>query len=76
MEIYLEFDDKGRLLIPKRYRELLKSKRVKLRVREDGVLEPHPVYDPLKLKGALKLPYTVGELEEAGEEHVVKRAEG
>ncbi|MCD6357349.1 MAG: hypothetical protein J7L75_02100 [Thermoproteales archaeon] len=75
MEIYLEFDEKGRLLIPKRYREILRSKRVKVRVREDGVLELHPAYDPLKLKGSVKLPFTIEELEEAGEEHVLKRAE-
>jgi len=44
-------------------------------MREDGVIELHPVYDPLKLKGSVKLPFSVEELEEAGEEYVLKRCE-
>jgi len=75
MGIYLELDEKGRLLIPKKFREKLRTKRVKLVVRKDGVIELHPLRDPLKLKGSVKLPYTVEELEEAGEEHVLKRQE-
>jgi len=71
--LYLEFDKKGRILIPKEIREKLGSKRLKLIVREDGVIELHPVYDPLKLKSSVKLPFTVEELEESGEEYVAKR---
>ncbi|MCD6458143.1 MAG: hypothetical protein J7K82_04760 [Thermoproteales archaeon] len=73
MGVYLEFDKKGRLLVPKKFRDRLGSKRVKLVMREDRVIELHPVYDPLKLKGSVKLPFSVEELEEAGEEYVLKR---
>jgi len=72
--IYLEFDKKGRILMPKKFRDKLGSKRVKLIMREDGVIELHPVHDALKLKGSVKLPFTVEELEEAGERFVAKRA--
>jgi len=72
--IYLKFDKKGRILVPKKYREKLGSQMVKLVMREDGVIELHPVYDPLKLKGSVKLPFTVEELEESGERHVIDRA--
>ncbi|RLE75085.1 MAG: hypothetical protein DRJ44_06405 [Thermoprotei archaeon] len=75
VEVYLEFDEKGRLLIPKKFRDKLGTKRVKLVMREDGVIELHPVYDPLKLKGSVKLPFPVEELEEDGEEYVLKRGQ-
>jgi len=73
--VYSEFDEEGRILVPKRFRERLGSKRVKMVMREDGVVELHPVHDPLKLKGSVKLPFTVEELEEAGERFAVERAE-
>ena len=72
----MEFDKKGRILVPKRFRERLGSRRVRMIMREDGVIELHPVYDPLKLKGSVKLPFTVEELEEAGERFAAERAEG
>lgn len=74
MGIYLEFDKKGRILVPKKFRDKLGSKRVKLTMRKDGVIELHPVHDPLRLRGSVKLPFTVEELEEAGERFVAERA--
>jgi len=35
-----------------------------------------PLPDPLKLKGSIKIPWSIEELEEAGEEFVFKRVEG
>jgi len=67
MGVYLEIDEKGRILVPKRFRDKLGSRRIKMIMREDGVIEIHPMYDPLKLKGSVKLPFTVEDLEEAGD---------
>ena len=30
-------------------------------------------YDPLKLKGSIKIPFTVEEIEESGEKYVTKK---
>jgi len=61
--------------VPRRFRDRLRSKSVKMIMREDGVIELHPVQDPLKLKGSVKLPFTVEELKEAGD-RFAERAEG
>jgi len=73
MGVYLEIDEKRRMLVPKRFRDKLGSRRIKMIMREDGVIEIHPIHDPLKLKGSVKLPFTV---EEAGERFAGKGAEG
>jgi hypothetical protein len=35
-----------------------------------------PLPDPLKLKGSLEIPWSIEELEEAGEKFALKRVEG
>jgi len=74
MDVRLVMDKRGRILIPKKVREKLKARSFRLVVRDDGVLELHPLYDPLSLKGSVKLDLTVEEIEEGGEGYVLKRA--
>ncbi len=75
MKIKLVMDKKGRILLPKKIREKLKTRVFRLVLREDGVIELHPLYDPLSLKGSVKIGVSVEELEEAGERFIVKRNE-
>ena len=74
MQAKLVMDRKGRILIPKKIREKLGTRVFRLVLREDGVVELHPLYDPLSLKGSVKLGLSVEEVEEAGEKFVVERA--
>ena len=43
---------------------------------EDDSIRLIPLPDPSKLKGSVKIPWSLNELEEAGEEFTAKRAEG
>ncbi|OYT57007.1 MAG: hypothetical protein B6U76_02220 [Desulfurococcales archaeon ex4484_217_2] len=76
VQVKLVMDRKGRILIPKKIREKLGTRVFRLVLREDGVVELHPLYDPLSLKGSVKLGLSVEELEEAGEKFAVERAKG
>lgn len=42
-------------------------------VVKDNAWGPHTLHDPLSLKGSVKLDLTVDEIEEGGEDHVLKR---
>jgi len=61
-----EFGEEG-LPASERHESGSSPRRVKL-IKSRG-LEP-----PLKLKGSVKIPFSVEELEEAGEEYVIRRA--
>jgi len=76
VQVKLVMDRKGRILIPKKIREKLGTRVFRLVLREDGVVELHPLYDPLSLKGSVKLGLSVEEVEEAGEKFAVKRVKG
>ena len=66
---------RGRLTLPSDVRAKIKSKRF-LIVFEGNSIRLIPLSDPLELKGSLKIPWSVEELEEAGEEFFSRRAEG
>ncbi len=66
---------KGRLTLPAEIRSKIKATRF-LVVFEGNSIRLIPVPDPLKLKGSVKIPWSVEELEEAGEEFVSRRVEG
>jgi len=66
---------RGRLTIPAEVRARIKATRF-LIVFEGNSIRLIPLPDPLKLKGSLKIPWSVEELEEAGEEFISKRVEG
>ena len=66
---------KGRLTLPAEVRTKIKAARF-LVVLEGNSIRLIPLSDPLKLKGSVKIPWSIEELEEAGEEFVSKRVEG
>jgi bifunctional DNA-binding transcriptional regulator/antitoxin component of YhaV-PrlF toxin-antitoxin module len=66
---------RGRLTLPAEIRSKIKATRFLVVLEEDSIrLIPLP--DPLKLRGSVKIPWSVDELEEAGEEFALKRDEG
>ncbi len=65
---------RGRLTLPAEVRAKLKATRF-LIVFEGNSVRLIPLIDPLKLKGSLEIPWSIEELEEAGEEFVSKRVE-
>ncbi|RLI43242.1 hypothetical protein DRO59_01605 [Candidatus Bathyarchaeota archaeon] len=63
------------MTLPAEIRSKIKATRF-LVVFEGNSIRLIPVPDPLKLKGSVKIPWSVEELEEAGEEFVSRRVEG
>ncbi|MBS7249911.1 MAG: AbrB/MazE/SpoVT family DNA-binding domain-containing protein [Candidatus Freyarchaeota archaeon] len=66
---------RGRLTLPAEVRSKIKATKF-LVLLEDDSIRLIPLPEPLKLKGSIKIPWTLDELEEAGEEFALKRAEG
>jgi len=66
---------RGRLTLPSEVRSKVKATRF-LVVFEGNSIRLIPLPDPLKLKGSVKIPWSIEELEEAGEEFAFKRTEG
>ena len=66
---------KGRLTLPAEVRSKIKATRF-LVVFEGNSIRLIPLPDPLELKGSVKIPWSIEELEEAGEEFVSRRVEG
>ncbi len=66
---------KGRLTLPADVRSKIKATRF-LVVFEGNSIRLIPLPDPLELKGSVKIPWSIEELEEAGEEFVSRRVEG
>ena len=66
---------RGRLTFPAEVRARIKATKF-LVVFEGNSIRLIPLPDPLKLKGSLEIPWSIEELEEAGEEFVSKRIEG
>lgn len=66
---------RGRLTLPAEVRSKIKATKF-LVVLEDDSIRLIPLPDPLKLKGSIKIPWNLDELEEAGEDFALKRAEG
>ena len=63
------------LKLPAGIRSGIKAKKF-LVLPEDDTIRLIPLADPSKLKGSVKIPWSMNELEEAGEEFTAKRAEG
>lgn len=65
-------DDRGRLTLPIEIRERVQSRRF-IAYYEEGVIKLVPIPDPEDVKGSIDIPWTIEELEEAGEGYVLKR---
>ena len=68
----ITLDERGRLTLPQEIRERVAAKRFIAYV-ENGEIKLTPLPEPRELKGALKIPWSVEELEEEGEKNVLKR---
>ncbi len=66
---------RGRLTLPAEVRSKIKATKF-LVLLEDDSIRLIPLPDPLKLKDSIKIPWSLEELEETGEEFTLKRAEG
>jgi len=68
----VSMDDRGRVTLPAEMRSKIDAKRFVVYLEGDTIrLIPLP--DPSKLKGSVKIPWSIEELEEAGERLVLKR---
>lgn len=70
-----KLSSRGRLTIPAEVRSKVKATKF-LVILEGNSIRLIPLPDPLKIKGSMKIPWSMEELEEAGEQFAVKRAEG
>jgi len=68
----VSMDDRGRVTLPAEMRSKIDAKRFVAYLEGDTVrLIPLP--DPSEVKGSVKIPWSIEELEEAGESLVLKR---
>ena len=65
---------RGRLTLPADVRSKVKATKF-LVILEDNSIRLIPIPDPLKIKGSIKIPWSIDELEEAGEQFALKRVE-
>jgi len=68
-------DDRGRLTLPIEIRERVQSRKF-IAYYEEDVIKLVPIPDPEDVKGSIDIPWTIEELEEAGEDYVLKRGSG
>ena len=65
---------RGRLTLPADVRSKVKATKF-LVILEDNSIRLIPIPDPLKIKGSIKIPWSIDELEEAGEQFALQRVE-
>ena len=65
-------DDRGRLTLPSEIRKKIQSRKF-IAYYEENIIKLVPIPEPEKVKGSINIPWTIEELEEAGEEYVFKR---
>lgn len=68
----VSMDDRGRVTLPAEMRSKIDAKRFVAYLEGDTV-RLIPLLDPSEVKGSLKIPWSIEELEEAGESIVLKR---
>lgn len=69
----VSLDSRGRITIPQSIRDRLQADRFLVSLEEDGV-HLVPVPDPRDAKASMNIPWSLEELEEAQEQHVLRRA--
>ena len=65
-------DDRGRLTLPSEIRKKIQSRKF-IAYYEENIIKLVSIPEPEKVKGSINIPWTIEELEEAGEEYVLKR---
>ncbi len=68
----VSLDERGRLTLPIEIRKKMKSRKFILSMDGDSVIIT-PVPEPHEAKDSVKIPYSIEELEESGENYVLKR---
>jgi bifunctional DNA-binding transcriptional regulator/antitoxin component of YhaV-PrlF toxin-antitoxin module len=66
-------DDRGRVTLPSEMRSKIDSKRF-IAYLDDDTIRLIPIPNPSEVKGSIKIPWSIEELEEAGEENVLNRS--
>jgi bifunctional DNA-binding transcriptional regulator/antitoxin component of YhaV-PrlF toxin-antitoxin module len=69
----VSMDDRGRVTLPADMRSKIDAKRF-IAYLEDDTIRLIPLPDPKEVKGSVKIPWTIEELEEGGESIVLKRS--
>lgn len=68
----IALDDRGRLTLPSEIRRKIRSRKF-IAYYEENIIKLVPIPEPEEVKGSINIPWTIEELEEAGEEYVLKR---
>jgi bifunctional DNA-binding transcriptional regulator/antitoxin component of YhaV-PrlF toxin-antitoxin module len=68
----VSMDDRGRVTLPADMRSKIDAKRF-VAYLESDIIRLIPLPDPSEVKGSVKIPWSIEELEEAGESLVLKR---
>lgn len=68
-------DSRGRLTLPAEVRSRVEALRF-LVILEGNSIRLIPLPNPLNVRGSIKIPWSIDELEEAGERFILNRAEG
>ncbi len=68
----ITLDDRGRLTLPSDIRKKIQSRRF-IAYYEEKIIKLVPIPEPEEVKGSIDIPWTIEELEEAGEDYVLKR---
>ena len=69
----VSMDDRGRVTLPADMRSKIDAKRF-VAYLDGDTIKLIPLPDPMEVKGSVKIPWSIEELEEAGESHVLKRS--
>lgn len=69
----VSMDDRGRVTLPSEMRSKIDSKRF-IAYLDDDTIRLIPIPNPSEVKGSIKIPWSIEELEEAGEENVLNRS--
>jgi len=68
----VSMDDRGRVTLPAEMRSKIDARKF-VAYLEGDTIKLIPLPDPSDVKGSVEIPWSIEELEEAGERHVLKR---
>jgi len=68
----VSMDDRGRVTLPAEMRSKIDAKKF-VAIMEGETVTLIPLLDPSDVKGSVEIPWSIEELEEASERHVLKR---